>query len=65
MRQWARQPADQRYESTHLFWTICPARSGGVGLATTITVKQGERVILVPKPDTVERAIATTREWVG
>ena len=31
----------------------------------TITVKQGERVILVPKPETVEQAIATTREWVG
>ena len=31
----------------------------------TITVKQGERVILVPKPKTVEQAIATTREWVG
>jgi hypothetical protein len=31
----------------------------------TITVKQGERVILVPKPETVEQAIATTRERVG
>lgn len=31
----------------------------------TITVKQGERVILVPKPETIEQAIATTREWVG
>jgi hypothetical protein len=31
----------------------------------TITVKQGERVILVPKPENLEQAIATTREWVG
>lgn len=31
----------------------------------TITVKQGERVIHVPRPETVEQAIATTREWVG
>lgn len=31
----------------------------------TVTVSQGERVILVPKPETVEQAIATAQEWVG
>jgi hypothetical protein len=31
----------------------------------TVHVAQGNRTILVPKPKTVEQAIATTREWVG
>lgn len=31
----------------------------------TIHVAQGNRTILVPKPETIEQAIATTREWVG
>ncbi|GGA64046.1 conjugal transfer protein TraH [Pelagibacterium lentulum] len=31
----------------------------------TVHVAQGNRTILVPKPETVEQAIATTREWVG
>lgn len=31
----------------------------------TVHVVQGDRTILVPKPETVEQAIATTQEWVG
>lgn len=31
----------------------------------TVHVSQGDRTILIPKPETVEQAIATTREWVG
>lgn len=31
----------------------------------TVHVAQGDRTILVPKPETVEQAIATTQEWVG
>jgi len=31
----------------------------------TVHVSQGNRTILIPKPETVEQAIATTREWVG
>jgi hypothetical protein len=31
----------------------------------TLFVTQGNRTILVPKPATVEQAIATTQEWVG
>ncbi|KRE03498.1 transposase [Bosea sp. Root670] len=40
VRRWAkrgtkpRQPADQRYESAHLFGAICPARGVGAALAT-------------------------------
>lgn len=31
----------------------------------TIHVSQGNRTILVPKPETIEQAVETTREWVG
>lgn len=31
----------------------------------TVHVSQGDRTILVPKPENIEQAIATTREWVG
>lgn len=31
----------------------------------TVFVSQGNRTILVPKPETVEQAIQTTQEWVG
>ncbi|ELT51218.1 conjugal transfer protein TraH [Brucella intermedia] len=31
----------------------------------TVQVAQGDRTILIPKPETVEQAIATTQEWVG
>lgn len=31
----------------------------------TVHVAQGNRTILVPKPETIEQAIATASEWVG
>jgi hypothetical protein len=31
----------------------------------TVHVAQGNRTILVPKPETIEQAVSTTREWVG
>lgn len=31
----------------------------------TVFVSQGNRTILVPKPETIEQAIQTTQEWVG
>ncbi|MDF1600346.1 conjugal transfer protein TraH [Mesorhizobium sp. YIM 152430] len=31
----------------------------------TIHVSQGNRTILVPKPETIEQAVETTQEWVG
>jgi hypothetical protein len=31
----------------------------------TLHIAQGNRTILVPKPETIDQAVETTREWVG